>query len=269
MHAILPFTAADLPALAALQPEQWSPLQPHFELYLANDFAWPVKCAHEGRLAGVSDTNRFGPSAWLAHVVVHPEMRGRGIASSLVAHLMERLDSLGVATVSLIATDLGYPVYRRQGFADETEYGFFEPGPAGAGSCPIPDRSVRPARTDEHPAILELDRQTCGEDRSALLGPNLAGAWICERGGRCLGFWLPAMGEGLVAARDADAGRELLKLRMREGRKITLPLANGPAVAQLLAAGWRETRRSWRMRRGPALDWRPDWLYSRIGGNFG
>lgn len=266
------FTAHDLPALDALQPEGWTSLLPAFELYLARGFAFPVKYLRDGEVVGVSNSSRFGPAAWLSHVIVHADHRGQGIAARLLDHLLERLDSQGVATVSLIATEAGRPLYLKKGFTDELEYVFLECGNAVAGGQttdgPAHPR-LRAARASDAPTLLHLDRQACGEDRRELLAPHLAEATVWEADGVCRGFWLPGLGEGLVVAEEASAGCELLAARLTKQSKVALPAANQTALCFLADRGWREVRRAWRMRRGPALDWRPRMIWSRIGGNFG
>ncbi len=68
----------------------------------------------------------MGNTAWLAHIIVDPEYRKRGIGSLIVCQLLDFLKNSGCETVSLIATELGYSVYKKAGFVEQTEYAFFE-----------------------------------------------------------------------------------------------------------------------------------------------
>lgn len=70
-------------------------------------------------------------------------------------------------------------------------------------------------------------------------------------------------------AETAEAGAALLGARLGQGGKIVTPVDNLAARHFLAAQGWREERRAWRMRRGPALAWEPRQLWARIGGKFG
>jgi len=47
-----------------------------------------------------------------------PDARGQGIASTLVALLIEEAKSLGIGNLSLHATPIGESIYRKAGFTD-------------------------------------------------------------------------------------------------------------------------------------------------------
>src|SRR6266550_2862912 len=57
--------------------------------------------------------------AWIGMVLTRAEYRGRGFARRLLASALERVDSLGIETIKLDATDQGRPVYESLGFKAE------------------------------------------------------------------------------------------------------------------------------------------------------
>src|SRR5437879_1537625 len=57
--------------------------------------------------------------AWIGMVLTRANYRGRGFARRLLAAALERVDSLGVETVKLDATEQGRPLYETVGFQAE------------------------------------------------------------------------------------------------------------------------------------------------------
>ena len=54
--------------------------------------------------------------AYIQDVTVHPDHRGRGIGSKMVAMLVARLEADGIAWIGLIAERKTHPFYRPLGF---------------------------------------------------------------------------------------------------------------------------------------------------------
>lgn len=69
---------------------------------------------HPGNLKGVS--------AYVLNMYTLPEWRGRGLASALLARVVEHARDSGATSVSLRATDAGRPVYERFGFVSEARF---------------------------------------------------------------------------------------------------------------------------------------------------
>jgi len=82
---------------------------PHEEvrLYVAHDDGEPVACT------ATIDT---GANIEVQMVAVVPEARGRGLAGKLLAHSLADARERGARTATLVATQLGYPVYAKLGF---------------------------------------------------------------------------------------------------------------------------------------------------------
>ena len=86
----------------------------------------PVKISIENKIIGIGTGIVFGNTAWLAHIIVNPEFRRRGIGRKIVIELLNIIKNTGCETVSLIATELGCPIYEKAGFIEQTKYAFFE-----------------------------------------------------------------------------------------------------------------------------------------------
>lgn len=262
-----PFLPADLAELPELRPEGWGPLGPAYDYYLRHeDYCRPVKVMAGERVAGVACAIRFADSGWLAEIVVAPDMRRRGIGGFMVRELAAWLRAQ-VPSITLIATDLGFPVYEKAGFALQSEYLFCEreePLPA----APVP-KQVTLATAADLPAILALDRLATGEERSAMLAEWTEKTFVYKDDGEVRGWYLPELREKGIIAADPAAGLALLRLRAGYEKSCTFPAQNAAAAAFFRERGFRETRRVRRMVLGQPFPWRPEMVFSRFGGNSG
>lgn len=261
-----PFHPADLDALPELRPEGWGPLGPAYEYYLRHDNCRPVKVLANRRVAGVACAIRFGNSGWLAEIVVAPDMRCRGIGRFMVTELTAWLLAQ-VPTVTLIATDLGFPVYAKAGFALQAEYQFCEREEA-LPALPLPEQ-IGPATPEDLPAILALDRLATGEERRAMLAEWTEKILVYRNDGAVRGWYLPELREKGVIAADPAAGLALLRLRAACEKSCTFPAENSAAAAFFQEQGFAEKRRVRRMVLGEPFPWRPEMVFSRFGGNSG
>ncbi|MGW2090732.1 GNAT family N-acetyltransferase [Promicromonospora sukumoe] len=77
--------------------------------------------------------------AWLADVIVDPDLRGQGIGKLLVAGVVAELDQLGLRR-TILATADAHGLYERFGWTPVTEeYKWMErPGNAGTAQTPAP-----------------------------------------------------------------------------------------------------------------------------------
>ncbi len=117
----------------------------------------------EGRLVGTVTTiiyeDRF---AWIGMVLVDPEFRNRGIGRVLLHSAIEHLESRSVACMKLDATPQGKPIYEKLGFVSEYEIERWALNRLAASAH-------LKVLTPELHAVLKLDREVFGADRSALL----------------------------------------------------------------------------------------------------
>ncbi len=262
-----PIIENDLQSLRELQPKGWPDIVPVYINYLQRPFCTPIKVIQEKQIAGVGTGISWGKTAWLAHIIVAPQHRNKGIGGFIVRQLLEFLENSGCETVSLIATEMGYPVYKKAGFLEQTEYVFFE----REAPLKIDYQSEKIIRlTIESSAeLFALDKKVSGEDRSALLADEIHNCYLYREKGRNLGFYMPGLGEGLIFAEDKTAGIELMKFKYSFSTKGALPIENKEGIKFFKENGFIETKKARRMFLGKEFAWRPEQIYSRIGGNLG
>jgi len=256
----------DLEKIRELQPVGWPGIVEAFTYYIKKPFCYPVKAVCTGELVGVGAAISYNDTGWLAHIIVSEKHRKKGIGGALVDYLCAYLTEHGQKTIFLIATELGYSLYKQAGFSEEMEYAFFE----GVGELAqvSAENIIRPTPADKE-EILSMDQAATGEERRTLLLDYLDTGYIYRKDRKIEGVYLPELGEGLIIADHEEAGIALLKLRAWFSKKGTLPIENTVGMDFYRDNGFTETKRLKRMIYGKEIKWRPDQVYNRIGGNFG
>jgi len=265
--AIEPLEKQDLDHLEPLQPQGWPDIGPSLQFYMASDFCHGIKIGNARRIMGIGAGIVFGRTAWLAHIIVDPEFRGKGLGHKIVAHLLERLIGLQCESISLIATDMGYSIYKRAGFKKQTDYVFFkrETTPANSENS----KHIISFSSCHQKQVFDLDRTISGETRNPVLTGNLETAVLYREDKQITGIYLPDLGEGMILAETIRAGLALMRKKYAVIDKAVLPVDNRAGVEFLLENGFIETLRAARMIRGKPFSWQPEKIYSRIAGNLG
>ncbi len=97
----------DLDQLKSLQPEGWPDITDEFEFYIRSDFCHPIKIRLYGKIVGIGVSIAFEKSAWLAHIIVDPNYRNRGLGYEIVNELIKNLrETRPIETFMLIATEI-------------------------------------------------------------------------------------------------------------------------------------------------------------------
>jgi hypothetical protein len=264
---IAPITINDIEMLRALQPADWPDIIPHMQTYAQSPFCFPLKLTEGTGIVGTGTLILHEQTAWLAHIIVHPDHRNKGIGSSIVRTLLQHREAMKKKTKLLIATALGEPVYKKAGFRQVSVYKVFKKEKI------VDDNKVVPEIVDLTelyiPQLLKLDAAISGEKRERLLLNYIETAKIYLKNGLVRGFYLPSLGEGLILADNDEAGKELLKLKCTLSDMTVLPEENETAVQLLPTLGFKEMRQVKRMILGDDIAWQPQYFYSRIGGNLG
>ncbi|HKS95296.1 MAG TPA: GNAT family N-acetyltransferase [Terriglobia bacterium] len=239
----------------------------------------------DGRVCGTVTTiiyeDRF---AWIGMVLVDPEYRGRGIGTLLLEKAIEYLDRLKAPAIKLDATPQGKPLYTKLGFGAEYEIErwVLKRPPENPSTPPTLDRGNAAARPDFE-AMMKLDRQVFGADRSTLLGSldrdapeftlaintnnELVGYALGRHGSRAdhLGPWI---------ARDEASARRLLVEFMRRSTREHIfvdCLKSSPFACGLVRdKGFEFSRPLTRMYRGAnRYPGRPELVAAIVGPEFG
>lgn len=265
---ILPFTPPDMQHLYPLQPHGWQDIGPVFRWYLREQYCFPVKAVLDDNLAGTGVAILLENTGWLAHIIVHPDYRKKGVGSAIVEHLLQLLASKGCVSISLLATDLGFPVYQRFGFEIVTEYIYLETESTQLADTNSPS-SIQPYSPEDRFQVLTMINRLYGENRSAVAEPFLSQAQTYKEMDTVRGVFLPTLGEGVIIAADDEAGIELMKRRLHYSSSFYFPRENRTAFSFLTQSGSLEKMRCRRMVHGQPFKWVPQKIYNRISGYLG
>jgi len=118
----------------------------------------------DGDVVGTTTTTTYRPElAWIGMVLVDPERRQLGIATKLMNVAMVYLTKTEVTTIKLDATGVGFPLYQKLGFKEESLIERW------AGVAGLESVAGLPLDTEAHRQALVLDREAFGADRSKLV----------------------------------------------------------------------------------------------------
>ncbi|MDQ8707739.1 GNAT family N-acetyltransferase [Streptomyces sp. LHD-70] len=172
----------------------------------------------EGGLVSACVVTSYGPYerpelAAIGMVLVAERHARQGVARRLMRHV---LDAVGSTPLTLHATEYGRPLYEELGFKTtgraEMLRGPFRP------SGPAPTVPTRPATAEDLQAILRLDGEVFGTDRTPMITrlPAFADQLrVAEDGGEIIGYaaaW-PNMDTHVVGpliARDTETAKALV-----------------------------------------------------------
>jgi GNAT superfamily N-acetyltransferase len=297
-----PLEKEDLYLLPSLQPEGWGNILPAHEIYLKSSCCFPLKFTDDNKLVGIGTIIIHHDSAWLAHIIVHPGLRKKGIGQLITKTLMDAAFSKHCDLLTLIATDLGEPVYSKLGFETDTEYVFVQergytdakPGPTLKQpgnpelpvnlnqsdnlnqplNIPLPGNFTQPGYIMPYQPsllaeLLALDKYISGEDRTVYLLDHLDQGMLYFNNDVLEGFYLPAAGEGMISAITATAGIALMDLRIKTKDVFIFPVGNIVARQYFERQNLSPFRTEKRMVFGKRRNWHSEHIYNRIGGNLG
>ncbi len=231
-----------------------------------------VATTGRGRLVGGACTASFGATGWIGALGVLPRARRRGAGELLTRACVEWLEERGARTSLLYATDMGRPVYERCGFVAEAPARAWRGTPPGSPTAAGAARRLRPA---DREAILALDREATGEDRSPVLDqlPALLGLGLERADGSLAAFALNTpWGAGpAVVAGDHDAGLAMIRELVVEPQPltVTVPDDNPGAASALAAWGFQPVNTALRMRHGPPVRHDPSMMFGLFNLFFG
>lgn len=270
---IRPMQAGEVELLGAIQPEGWKDIRSMFAYHLTYPACTVIVAERQGQIIGAANGTCWGTTGWLGPIIVGPRFRGQGIGKQLTQAIMKRLQEQGCASLLLIATELGQPVYEKLGFVIDGRYCFMKGGAELLQT--VREGPVRPLRLSDLPKIEQLDREASGEDRSTLLRRLEASGGLVVTGGNdefVHGYYLRTpWGPGPIVADHKEVGFTLLQrvFAMEGHRSAVLHEGNQAAIDYLLQAGFTVSTHAARMVLGQPVPWKPQSMYARISGSFG
>jgi GNAT superfamily N-acetyltransferase len=253
-------TVDDVPLGMRLKGQAgWNQIEADWRRFLALEPDGCFVAELDGKPVATTTTCVFDSVAWIAMVLVDEPARHQGIATRLVDHAVQYLESRNVQTVRLDATPLGRPVYERLGFVAEYELVRLQ----GTASASVLGQPVALEVPDDFSAAAELDQRISGTDRHRLLEAMFRerpdAARVVLDGSRTIGYAMLRAGSratqiGPAAALTTEAGRPLLDWAFQQcgGQSVfvDIPCDNQPAIDWANRKGLETQRPFTRMYRG-------------------
>ncbi|MFR0358724.1 GNAT family N-acetyltransferase [Streptomyces sediminimaris] len=216
--AVRRLTLRDLTACADLSENRGWPREEHKWGFLLTAGKGYGIDDPDGGLVGACVVTGYGPQdrpslAAIGMVLVAERHARRGVGRHLMRHIVA---TMGTAPLTLYATPYGRPLYEELGFkvtgrAEMLSGHFTSSGPA-------PEVATRAATAEDLTAILSLDEEVFGADRTPLITrlPAFADRMrVAEEDGRLIGYaaaW-PNMDTHVVGpliARDTETAKALI-----------------------------------------------------------
>jgi GNAT superfamily N-acetyltransferase len=234
---------------------------PTFAFYAAHQGCRPMVARVGGDVVGTAVATSYGRSGWIGHVFVRPDLRGRGLGTSLTSAALAHLQAAGCESIHLVATDAGRHIYEGLGFVVESYYHEL------LGRSLPKTAELHPFRPLLRSDLRELNRadlEISGENRAAVLARFASFAWGHTTAESLLGAVLPVpwggaaawLGSGATGAEKAALLR-LLRTIGAVGDEVIVypPDENRHAIELFRDQGFDELRLVPRMRLGKSLRW--------------
>lgn len=259
-------TALDIPKIKELQPREWGDIIPNIRFYLSSSYCYLIVAEQQELIMGCGAVIEHGNCIWLANIIVGEEYRGLGLGTMITSHLFN-YSKKRTKSILLIATALGFPIYKKLGFIEDVSYTFFEKQPIKEQF----QQHILPYHAGFKEDLLRLDYEATGELREKLLAPKLHDAYVYAKDNYLQGFMLPHLGEGLVIAKTTTSGLTLMEANVSKSDIFALPKSNVIAIEHAMFLGYKliTNRTAIKMYWGNPLKWNPALQYGRIGGNLG
>jgi len=241
----------------------WNQALPDWDYMLAAGEGVGLRTA-DGILIGSAMALPYGRFSWICMVLVDPDYRRQGLATTLMDAVVARQEAAG-RVPGLDATPDGREVYRRIGFEDDYRSGRYRAEQVDLDAVGPPDPTgvaIRPLGEGDLPAVCAMDGRVFGGDRNALLVHLLGrvpgapqGAW---RGDDLAGYVFAREGReahqvGPLVATGADAAIALARSALGgiDGPVyLDAPAAQGVFLEWLTAVGFIQQRPFFRMYKG-------------------
>jgi len=268
----------------------WNQTEQDWRDYLYYDREGCFLAEFDGEKAATMTTIRYGTYfGWIGMVLVHPDYRGRGVATQLLQSGIRHLRDQGVRCIKLDATAMGKKVYVPLGFEEEYDVRRYELDTASALSVPKHTAAfgsaggVQPLTGAHLKEIAAYDETIFGANRSAVLErlairePQYCFFTRDDRG--MTGYLMAHQGYEAVqigpwAASDVHAAEALLTALLAsvgEGKVFfDLPCPNVQGIGLAEKAGFRIQRTFCRMHLGNnAYPGEPQLVYGTSGAEKG
>ena len=249
-------------------PEEWHlDLEDLLRYHEGHSYFYPLCAASGNDLAGTGIAIVLDDTAWLGAIIVKEEFRNMGLGTRITKALISYAESKNCRKIILIASALGYPVYKKIGFIVSGHYLFFH----GGNIHTRPElKTIQKLGKPDYDRILELDHQATGERREELFIRAFPTGYKYTLNRTAEGFYLPDFGKGLIIAENTEAGLNLLRYKLlNHADTVVIPHLNEEAIRLVSGEGYKEYMRSPRMFLKQDASWQPRMIFSRGAGYCG
>ena len=271
MFEIRGLLPSEINLLENLPPKEWNMNLPEIVvLHYGHPYYYPIAALVDNKIVGFGNGILNNKVGWIGNILVTPENRRQGIGHGLTTHLVEYFKSKGCISQLLIASEMGKNIYARIGFQISSTYSVYQLEKEAKNYKPA--AGLRKIKNEDYPVIRKLDEKVTGEERYHLVERFFATGFVYEsaESKEVHGFYLPDLGNGFIVATSPEAGLELLKYRINEGKTtVTVPSENIHGLEFLEKEGFLFRRILPRMVLGDKLNWKPDFIFNRGSGYFG
>lgn len=150
--------------LCLTEAEGWLCDRREFMLYQRLNLAMGLVIVDGARVIGCVTAFVHSHQAWVGNLIVHPELRGRGLGTALLEKAIDWISKKSIETILLTSASRAETLYRRLGFKSlHNIYRWQRPAvPGGCGVKLIGDRyNLR--------RVIELDSACWSDDRTRLI----------------------------------------------------------------------------------------------------
>jgi GNAT superfamily N-acetyltransferase len=268
-------TATDIPDNVALaQSVGWPDVEDDWRVI--HEAATVVGIRTGSTLLAQGALGSYGESGTIAKMIIAPDVQRQGLGSKVLNRLLADAERAQIATLGLVATPFGRPLYEQHEFAPVGEVVVMTGSPVldgtGTPAATIPDKA----------APMRVERRFMQCSRARVLGARLeraiATAWLPERQLESSGYGMAtAQGElalvgPVIAATDGDARRLASSLFAAVSRpvRIDVPGEQETFRAWLRSLGLRELGVRAEMARGARrLPWQVSQRFALIAQAWG
>lgn len=230
----------------------------------------PLVAEADGTIIGTGMATINGSVGWIGTIWVDPAWRGHGLGTALTQAAIEVAEAAGCATLLLVATEAGQPLYERLGFRVQDRYRTMEAAGLATGE---PDRRIRPFGAPDIAAMIALDGLATGEDRAHMLTALAASdttRCLGSHDGTLGGFVIRApWGGGATIAPDPEGALTILharRLAAGPGRRVRAGVleTNQVGLNRLRHQGWVDAWQAPRLIRGEMPAWQPEAIWGQF-----
>ncbi len=207
-----------------------------------------IACA-DGEVVGTGCYFMYGRLAWVGAVAVVPKYQRKGVGTKLMKKILSELETLGVKTIGLDATEAGYKLYRRLGFVDEYYTIMYDI--SSTLKIKVSTGSSVEVLNSIPEFAVEMDRRAFGADRVRVISAWLkksARILVAEERGYAM-LWDGRVGP-VIAVDNATALELILKAAELGATRAIVPEANHKAVELMEVLGAVPVAKCVRMRLG-------------------